>query len=422
MAGILSIAISAILSHSISEHSRKTFCYQKFCDTVREIEFYHLISVHMRVVLNLKRLLEQKLITAAEAGRLKSLSSSATFQFAVSILMIFGILALAGGILILLTSIEGFDNEALLLLGVVLIGLGTVLGRVKTEYSLTLVSSVTLVLGAILAAVGIGAEFENLQMAAILAALLFIVVAVIAGSGFLSALSALTLAAVFGGAVGYGFYGSGSYSLGLESRSLAIVVFIILGALAYQLSKRFKSGNERLAVIFARMSLVIVNIAFWIGSLFGDTVGVIDSDSHSSLLGYADLQEASNSFLPTWFGGAAIISSDFFAVAWAIAIVLTGVWAVRANSAFTLNTVATFAAIHFYSQWFERFGAEEAWPLLVAGGIAVLIGVGLSFINNEKGRKVEAMKTAVSAVAQVKKAKSKKPAAKKAAVKKKAKK
>lgn len=374
----------------------------------------------MRVVLNLKRLLEQKLITAAEAGRLKSFSSSATFQFAVSILMIFGILALAGGILILLTSIEGFDNEALLLLGVVLIGLGTVLGRVKTEYSLTLVSFVTLVLGAILAAVGIGAEFENLQMAAILAALLFIVVAIIAGSGFLSALSALTLAAVFGGAVGYGFYGSGSYSLGLESRSLAIVVFIILGALAYQLSKRFKSGNERLAVIFARMSLVIVNIAFWIGSLFGDKIGEIDDSKPD--FDYSILDGAYTSFLPTLVDTAVFVSSDFFAVLWAVAIVLTGVWAVRANSTFTLNTVATFAAIHFYSQWFERFGAEEAWTLLVAGGIAVLIGVGLSFINNEKGKKVEAMKTAVSAVAQVKKAKSKKLAAKKAAVKKKAKK
>lgn len=368
----------------------------------------------MRVVLNLKHLLEQKLITAAEAGKLKSLSSSATFQFAVSILMIFGILALAGGVYILQEN-----TEILTLIGVVLIGLGIVFGRVKTAYSYSLVSFITLVLGAILTAVGIGAEFENMQIAALLSALLFIVVAVVAGSGFLSAMSAITLAAVFGGLVGYGFYGAGSYSLGLESRSLAIVVFIILGTLAYQWSKRLKSGNERLAVVFARISLVIVNIAFWIGSLFGDQIGEIDYSKPD--FDYSILDGAYTSFLPTLVDTAVFVSSDFFAVLWAVAIVLTGVWAVRANSTFTLNTVATFAAIHFYSQWFERFGAE-AWSLLTAGGIAVLIGVGLSLINNEKGKNVEAMKAAVSTVAQVKKAAVKKPAAKKAAVKKKAKK
>lgn len=374
----------------------------------------------MRVVLDLKQLLEKRLILPAEASRLQKFSAMATFQFAVSILLVFGVLALAGGILILLASIEGFNNEALLLLGVVLIGLGTVLGRVKTEYSLTLVSFVTLILGALLAAVGIGTEFENIQIASLLSALLFIAVAVIANSGFLSALSAVTLAALFGGAAGYGgFYGSGSYFLGLESRSLAIVVFIILGTLAYQWSKRLKSGNERLAVIFARMSLVIVNIAFWIGSLFGDKVGVIDYSKPD--FDYSILDGAYNNFLPTLVDASVFVSADFFAVLWAVAIVLTGIWAVRANSKFALNTVAVFAGIHFYTQWFERFGAE-AWSLLVAGGIAVLIGVGLSFINNEKGKKVEAMKASVSAVAPMKKAKSKKPAAKKAAVKKKAKK
>lgn len=382
---------------------------------MRKIEFYHLISVHMRVVLNLKRLLEQKLITSAEAGRLKSFSMQATFQFAVSILLIFGILTLASGLLVLLGPIKDSYNEVVMLLGIFLIGLGIVFGKIKTEYSYSLVSFITLVLGAILTAVGIGLEFENMQIAALLSALLFIVVAVVAGSGFLSALSALTLAAVFGGAVGYGFYGSGSYSLGFESRSLALVAFIILGMLAYQWSKRLKSGNERLAVVFARMSLVIVNIAFWIGSLFGDQIGEIDYSKPD--FDYSVLDGVYDKFLPTWVEGVLFVSPDFFAVFWAVAIVLTGVWAVRANSTFTLNTVATFAAIHFYSQWFERFGAE-AWSLLVAGGIAVLIGFGLSFVNNEKGKKVEAMKAAVSAVAPA----VKKPAVKKAAVKKKAKK
>ena len=201
--------------------------------------------------------------------------------------------------------------------------------------------------------------------------------------------------------------------------AVIIVVFIILGTAAYQLSKRLKSANVRIAVVFARMSLVIVNIAFWIGSFFGDTVGKMNFGENFD---YSALEAAYNSFLPTWIDGSVLLSSDFFAVLWAIAIVLTGVWAVRANSAFTLNTVATFAGIHFYTQWFERFGAE-AWSLFVAGGIAVLIGFGLSFVNNEKSKNVAAVKAAVSNTAPVKAPAAKKSVAKrKPATKKRAKK
>ena len=337
----------------------------------------------MRVLLNLKHLLEQKLITSAEAGKMASLAAKATFQFAVSILMIFGILAVAGGIF----SMQP-ETEMLILLGVLILGLGMVFDKVKGQYSWALVSFVTLVLGAILTAAGIGTEFDNIEIAALVSALLFIVVAIAAHSGFLAALSALTLAVTFGGGTSYGDYGSGSYFLGLESRALAIVVFIILGSFAFQWAKRLKADNERIAVIFARMSLIIVNIGFWIGSLFGDTVGKINYEGFSEA-DYDSLYNAGSQFLPSIFGGAVLISADFFAVLWAVAIVLTGIWAVRVNSVFTLNVVATFAAIHFYTQWFERFGAEP-WSLLIAGGIAVLIAFGLSFINGEKGNQLVA--------------------------------
>ena len=41
-----------------------------------------------------------------------------------------------------------------------------------------------------------------------------------------------------------------------------------------------------------------------------------------------------------------------------------------------VNTAATFGAIHFYTQWFERLGAQP-WAIIVAGLTVVAIAVAL---------------------------------------------
>jgi iron complex transport system permease protein len=41
-----------------------------------------------------------------------------------------------------------------------------------------------------------------------------------------------------------------------------------------------------------------------------------------------------------------------------------------------VTTAATFGAINFYTQWFERLGAEP-WALIVAGLTIVGVAVGL---------------------------------------------
>ncbi|MDP4007656.1 MAG: hypothetical protein Q8P68_00525 [Candidatus Peregrinibacteria bacterium] len=374
----------------------------------------------MRVVLNLKHLLENKLITSSEASRFKSLSMKATFQFAVSLLMIFGLLALGAGAFAMKPG-----PEMMTLLGVVMLGLGIVFGRVKGEYSWAFVSFVALVAGSLLTASGISMELANVEIAALVSAVLFMLVAVIANSGFLSALSAIAIAATVGGGAEYGF--NSSYLLGLESRILAIVVFVILGAFALQLSKKLKPAGGRIALVFARTSLVIINVAFWAGSLLGDTVGRINYEAMAEA-DYDKLATAYNTLLPSWFGGAVIYSPNFFAIAWAVAIILIGIWAVRKNSAFVLNVVTVFAALHFYTQWFERFGTES-WSLLTAGGVAVLIAFGLSFINEDRPARVTSLPTPAKATPTVakkvvakkmakKKVTAKKPVVKKAAVKK----
>jgi len=63
-------------------------------------------------------------------------------------------------------------------------------------------------------------------------------------------------------------------------------------------------------------------------------------------------------------------------VGWAIALVAAGLWATKENKRYLVNVVASFGTIHFYTQWFEYFGAKP-WSLVVSGIIAIMIGIAL---------------------------------------------
>ena len=69
-----------------------------------------------------------------------------------------------------------------------------------------------------------------------------------------------------------------------------------------------------------------------------------------------------------------------FAVAWAVALIAVGVWAASRNKRWVVNLVATFAAIHFYTQWFERLGASPA-TILIAGLVTIAIAFGIYQYN-----------------------------------------
>jgi ABC-type Co2+ transport system permease subunit len=69
-----------------------------------------------------------------------------------------------------------------------------------------------------------------------------------------------------------------------------------------------------------------------------------------------------------------------FAIAWAIALLATGVWAVRRNKRWVVNLLAVFGAIHFYTQYFERLGASPG-SILVGGVMALLIALAIAKYN-----------------------------------------
>ena len=133
---------------------------------------------------------------------------------------------------------------------------------------------------------------------------------------------------------------------------MTVVAFGILALACYLVSLVLSSAFERLALQAARTSLILVNFGFWVGSLWGD---------QSEGLGIR-------------------LNDGVFVVLWAAGLLAVGFWGARQNRRWVVNCAALFGAIHFYTQWFERLGANPL-SVLVAGILALAIAIGIWRFN-----------------------------------------
>ena len=212
--------------------------------------------------------------------------------------------------------------------------------------------NILLLIGSLGTAASLIQYFDGETSVFLFIAILFIIVGVIARSGLLMALSTLSIAPLIKMGT---FYGHASYFLFVEQPIITILVYGLLSYGTYYLSTKLEPKYERLAIIFSRTSLLMVNFGFWVGSLWGDKV--FDSSFTEGTL----------------------------ALLWAGALIVTGIWATKKDKRFVVNTVATFGAIHFYTQWFEILGAEPV-AILLAGVIAIVISIGLWKYNKKGSR------------------------------------
>ena len=164
-------------------------------------------------------------------------------------------------------------------------------------------------------------------------------------SNLLSALSILSLSTLLSVGIGYEF---ASYFIWVEYPFLTIIFFSILAICLYSLSKKVNVEDEKLLLTGSRVSVLLVNLGFWIGSLWGDI----------------------------WLEQA-----YFFSITWALAILGVGFWAWKANRVWLINVLGVFGSIHFYTQWFETLGAQPE-SLLLGGVIAVGIAILFKKFNN----------------------------------------
>ena len=199
-------------------------------------------------------------------------------------------------------------------------------------------------------------------------AILLLVQAVAIRSSFLMALVPLALAGALGSSTGY-FHAT--YMLIVTEPTITIGFFAVLALAAYLVSTRVGAAYEGLGIVAARVSLVLVNFGFWVGSLWGDHPGESWAVGNMGSWTARQAWEKTALHVPGWV----------FTVVWAVLVIGVGVWAARANRRWVVTTATTFGAINFYTQWFERLG-DAPWAIIIAGLTIVGIAVGLWRYNS----------------------------------------
>jgi iron complex transport system permease protein len=321
----------------------------------------------MKITLDLSKLVEEGKLTSAEAERLKGLAKHDTGSLGINILIGFGVVAVAAGVGALVPT-----ATTALLIGAVLfaVGLGLILSG-ATAWDL--LAQICLVIGALTLAGAVLVIDNGSLRAAIAITLGLALSAVIARSSLLSALAVLALAACFGARTGYLH---AMYSLTIQEPTVTIVVFSGLALATYLISQRVKADYERIAIAAARTCVFLVNFGFWIGSLWGDRLRLVRAIAYND----AAIQTGGAKTAPV-----VVIPAYVFSIGWALALVAVGVWGAKANRRWVVNIAAVFAAIHFYTQWFEKLGANAA-TVLMGGLIMLAIAIALWMFNKRMAK------------------------------------
>ena len=310
----------------------------------------------MKVVLDLTKLVEEGKLTQAEADRLGQLAAHDTGSLAINILIGLGVVAVAGGAIALSP-----DPLTAIAIGVIALAIG--IGVVFTHWTQwRVLANICILAGALMfgggvVMIGLGSVTSFLIVAAVFAA-----AGVVARSGLLIACAVLALSSCIGARTGYMH---ATYFLGIQEPTLTIVLFGLIALGTYQLSKRLRAEFEGITLVAARVSLFLVNFGFWIGSLWGDRLEWLRSFRDATAT--SDYNE--------------VIPRLWFVIAWALVLLGTGIWAVRANRRWVVTIVAVFGAIHFYTQWFERLGATPL-SVLMAGLITLAAAIAIWMVKS----------------------------------------
>lgn len=297
----------------------------------------------MKVTLDLTRLLEEGKITRDEHDRLHRLGAAGTGSLAFNILLGFGVVAVSAGLIALVPNATTGIAIGLSVLGA---GLGLYAARL---HQWEVLAHICVLIGALALAGGVVVLTDASVWGFLGIAAGFTLAGIVARSGLLIVLAVLAFSSTLGARTGYMH---ATYFLGIEEPTLTILVFSALALGAYLLSRMVPRAFERLALQAARASILLVNFGFWIASLWGDS---------SERLGFQ-------------------ADESVYSILWAVALLAVGVWAARESRRWVVNIAAIFGAIHFYTQWFERLGANPL-SVLLAGILALCFAVGLWHFN-----------------------------------------
>lgn len=314
----------------------------------------------MKITLDLSKLLEEGKLSPAEIERLRVLAADDTGSFAINILVGFGVVAVSAGIGALAPR-----PETALILGLALFAIGLVF-MLRGEQQWSLLAQICLVVGALVFSGGVLSSGKSALIGMLIVTATFAGASIIARSSLLMAASVLALGACLGAHAGYWH---ATYVLAIYEPLVTIVLFSLLALGTYHLSKLLPADYERLALTAARTSVFMANFGFWVGSLWGDHLLLIRS-----------LLRGDPSILTNHSASSEIIPRLVFVIGWTVTLLGAGIWAVRENRRWMVNFAAVFGAIQFYTQWFERLGAEPM-SVIVGGLLMLVFSLGLWMFN-----------------------------------------
>jgi iron complex transport system permease protein len=297
----------------------------------------------MKVTLDLDMLLAEGYIDQADYDRLSRLGARAISALAFNVLVGFGVIAVSGATLALLT---GYFTA--IVLGVLVAGAGVALLR-SGRASWDVLAGICVLVGALLFGGGVVVAGDGRAGAFVLVAAVLCGAGLYVRSALLMVLAVLALSSAVGANTGYTH---ATYYLGIREPALTIVLFFALAVGIQLISRKLAAAWQRVLNAAAATALFLVNLGFWIGSLWGDQLGP----------------------------DALVISEDVFALVWALALVGGGVAAWAFHRRWLFNLLAVFAGIHLYTQWFERLGATPG-TVLVAGLLALGFALALRLVN-----------------------------------------
>jgi iron complex transport system permease protein len=308
----------------------------------------------MKITLDLSRLVEDGKLTPEEAARLKGLASSEVGTLAFNILIGFGVCAVAAGAVALVPT-----PATAVATGLALFAGGFVVVR---QPPWLVLGEICLIVGALMFCGGVLALGEGSLQATLIVTAALTLAAIAARSSLLMCFAVLGASACLGARTGYAH---ATYSLAIFEPTLTVVLFSVLAYVAFLASKQLSAGYERIALAAARMSIVLVNCGFWIGSLWGDPFFIFHGQR-------VPPRSSANIEI--------VIPAYAFSIAWAVALVAALLWGMRSGRAWLVNVVAVFGAIHFYTQWFEKLGATPL-SVLVGGVMLLLAAIALRRFN-----------------------------------------
>jgi hypothetical protein len=271
----------------------------------------------------------------------------------------------------------------LLVLGAAIALVAAVL-RMRLAATLGFLLGAILIMGAAMHLVGLYQSLEASGLRGVAVALVHLYAAVlIAGIGafidlrLLTALAILPFAQMLDTSTAY--FGA-AYAFISPEPTLSILQMTVLALGCLWVRSNTADRIGRHAGILGIMAVVVGNLCFLVGSLWGDVVGSHIWFNFADTGDWEAWDKAQAEFAETTL----VISANVYSIIWAVVLAVLLFWAAAWNRRGIFNAALTFAAIHAYTQVFESFG-DQPLAYVVGGLAAIPLAWGAWRINQRFG-------------------------------------